>query len=148
MIAATIIVLIWMYRSQFDSAKTKLILTLAGCVLIIIQLIVLFLKGLTVAIDIPYALLCITCTVVCVYYYYVIAYTSQKKGVRGIPFFWINTGFLFYFGLTIIINMVFDYILTVDMETFLLLWSIQIIATIVLNSFIITGLWKTIRKSY
>lgn len=59
-------------------------------------------------------------------------------------FFWINSGLMVYFGTSIVVN-IFSSVVRSDMLLFVYLWPIQLIATMLLNTILIIGIWKTRR---
>lgn len=58
-------------------------------------------------------------------------------------FFWLNTGFLFYFGVSFSLFISLEYIEQCNIETARFLWAIQLIINIFYNVLMAIGLWKT-----
>lgn len=62
-------------------------------------------------------------------------------------FFWINTGFMVYFGFSLFLHF-FSEVVTHDIDIFIYTWPIQLLSTIIFNITIIIGVWRTKQISY
>ena len=62
-------------------------------------------------------------------------------------FFWINTGFMIYFGFSLFLHF-FSEIVTQDIDIFMYTWPIQLISTILFNITILIGIWRTKQTLY
>lgn len=61
-------------------------------------------------------------------------------------FYWINSALLLYYGSTLMFTFFQNHVLT--KEAFFMVWPIQVIANIIINTILILGIWRTARVSY
>lgn len=124
-----------------------MVLTLVCSIILVIQFFVISKSGLYAIDSTAYLLLSISGVAISMYYYYCMFDKPETGRVMKIPLFWINGAFLFYFGSTIFLSLFEEYIRSNGIGLISLLWPIQIIATIILNTLIVIGLYKEVKLS-
>lgn len=77
-----------------------------------------------------------------VYYFYKVSGDVSIQHVTENYFFWINTGFLFYFGIAFFIFLFDNYIRHSDELTGIYLLTIHLFANIIYNILLTIGIWK------
>lgn len=75
-----------------------------------------------------------------------ISFNSVDQKITKKPMLFINCGFLFYFSITIITTLFDGFFLAQGINGYALVVILQFVAAVLLNVFLIIGLWKTSMK--
>lgn len=138
---AEFIMISWFYMIVLRGyKKTRLIFWLAVCFTVFGLLNSLLLQSWYTFNTIPRSiesLLVILLSLVC--YYKMLSELKIRKMERS-PIFWINTGFLFYFSGALFLFMLSNYILPLNHQLNIFIWTIHACFSIMLYLFIFLGL--------
>ena len=137
-----------LYKNEISIRKVKILCT-ALIALYFIFFISYFILNfdLMIEVSIPYITLIIIVLILSLTYLFDTFLKMEIPDLTKSFFFWINTGFMVYFGFSLFLHF-FSEVVTQDINIFMYTWPIQLISTIFFNITIIIGVWRTKQISY
>ena len=137
-----------LYKNEISIRTVKLLST-ALIALYFIFFISYFILNfdLMIEVSIPYITLIIIVLMLSLTYLFDTFLKMEIPDLTKSFFFWINTGFMVYFGFSLFLHF-FSEVVTQDINIFMYTWPIQLISTIFFNITIIIGVWRTKQISY
>jgi len=76
-------------------------------------------------------------------WFYQVFFSAEQKNLTKLPEFWVNVGFFFYFGSTMVLTLFSEMILYTggNHELTMKLWPIQLVTNVLFNLIILRAVW-------